>query len=285
MGEPDSGRAKIVLTIAAIVLIAAVVLIFLKLSSGPGFKVIFFDVGQGDSALIRFPGGAKMLIDCGQSREVLHKLGKYLPFYDRTLDYLVITHPDTDHYGGCADVLKRYEVKNVITNGDKKADDAYWQVWEKYLALEGARVSVAGANFEMNDDGVKIIFYSPQKGVSQFSDNNNSLAFRLVYGTTTVFFTGDIEEKAEGEILSRYCPAGTVASGCEALKSEYLKVAHHGSDSSSGEDFISAVSPQYAIISVGKNRFGHPSLRVVRKIERAGAEIWRTDEKNDIIIR
>ncbi len=285
MGEPDSGRAKIVLTAALIFLIVAVVLLFLKFSSGPDFKVVFFNVGQGDSALIRFPSGAKMLVDCGPNRDVLHKLGEYLPFYDRTLDYLLITHPDMDHYGGCSDVLKRYEVKNIITNGGEKEGDSYWQVWEKYLALEGARVSVAVANQEMNDGEAKIIFYGPQKDSNQLSENNGSLAFRLIYGTTTVFFTGDIEEKSEDEILLHYCSTSTILSSCESLKSDYLKVAHHGSDSSSGEDFINAVSPQFAVISVGKNRFGHPSLRVIRKLERTGAEIWRTDEKNDIILR
>ncbi|MCX6781906.1 MAG: MBL fold metallo-hydrolase [Candidatus Magasanikbacteria bacterium] len=285
MGEPDNYRAKIVLSIAALVLIVSIVLLFLKFSSGPDFKIVFLNVGQGDSALIRFPGGAKMLVDCGPNREVLNKLGEYLPFYDRTIDYLVITHPDTDHYGGCSDVLKRYEVKKIITNGNEKDGDPYWQVWKKYLALEGAEESVVTANYELNDSGAIIKFFSPTSETARTSDNNSSLAFRLTYGTTTVFFTGDIEERAENDILSRYCATTTIVASCDLLESQYLKVAHHGSDSSSGEDFLKAVSPQYAIISVGKNRFGHPSLRVTRKLERVGAEVWRTDEKNDIIIR
>ena len=285
MGEPDSGRAKIILTIAALIIICAVVLFWLKFAESREFRVIFFNVGQGDAALIRFPSGAKMLVDCGMNRDVLRKLGKYLPFYDRTIDYLLITHPDTDHYGGCADVLRRYDVKKVITNGTDKDADSYWQVWKGNLLSENAVESVATAGMQIGESGVTLEFFNPNSALRETDDNNNSLAFRLTYGTTTIFFSGDIEEKTEKNILARYCGTTTIMSGCDAVKSEYLKVAHHGSDSSSNEDFLRAVFPSYAVISVGKNRFGHPSLRVMRKLERADAVIWRTDEVGDIIIR
>jgi len=89
------------------------------------FQVIFFDIGQGDAALIKFNNDEKMLVDCGADKEILTKLGTRLSFYDQTIDYLLITHFDLDHYGGCIDVLKRYEVKYIITNGQKKEGDNY----------------------------------------------------------------------------------------------------------------------------------------------------------------
>src|SRR3989339_1296284 len=91
------------------------------------FQIIFFNIGQGDSALIKFADGEKMLVDCGPDKTVLSKLGKFLSFYDRTIDYLVVSHFDLDHYGGCVDVLHRYDVKNIITNGDEKEYDSYWR--------------------------------------------------------------------------------------------------------------------------------------------------------------
>src|SRR3989344_9396567 len=93
------------------------------------FYVVFLNIGQGDAALINFGNGQKMLVDCGPNRSILSALGRHLPFYDRTIDYLLVTHPDLDHYGGCVDVLKRFDVKNIIINGATKAYDPYWVIW------------------------------------------------------------------------------------------------------------------------------------------------------------
>ena len=103
------------------------------------FQVIFFDIGQGDAALIKFNNDEKMLVDCGADKEILTKLGTRLSFYDQTIDYLLITHFDLDHYGGCIDVLKRYEVKYIITNGQKKEGDNYSHEWAKVRQLEQAK--------------------------------------------------------------------------------------------------------------------------------------------------
>jgi competence protein ComEC len=290
MGEPDNRRQKIILCLAGLVFILAVILLFLKFfSHGKVFKVVFFNVGQGDSSLIRLPSGAKMLVDCGPDKTVLGKLGKYLPFYDRTLDYLFVTHFDADHYGGCVEVLRRYQVKNVYINGDDKPDDAYWQKWSAALRAEGASVKIVSAPMSLNDGTAEIDFFAPRPAftsIAKTDSNNHSVVFRLAYGTTTVFYAGDMELKLEGELLAAECGTSTaILESCDALESDYLKVGHHGSDSSSGEAFLSAVRPEISIISVGKNKFGHPSLRVIRKLDRVGAKIWRTDKLNDIILR
>lgn len=261
-----------------------------------GFRVIFFDVGQGDAALIQFDDGAKMLVDCGANRKVLAKLGKYLPFYDRTIDYLLVTHPDLDHYGGCADVLKRYDVKNIITNGDKKEFDQYWQVWYRYMGEEGAKERIIAAQEMLVIDGVTLEFLSPDSSLpielKQSDSNDRSVVFRLSRApkahqgaSTTILFAADMENKLENALLEKYCGSATTTRPCGALDSGTLKIGHHGSDSSSGLNFLEAVDPEEAIVSVGKNSYGHPSLRVLKKLERSGAEILRTDEIGDIIVR
>lgn len=289
MGESDNRRQKIILGLAGLVLVVAIILLSIKFfPRGKNYRVIFFNVGQGDASLIRLPSGAKMLIDCGPDRTVLGKLGKYLPFYDRTLDYLVVSHFDADHYGGCVDVLQRYAVKKVYINGDEKPDDAYWKKWAIALRTENAEVKIVSAPASINDGTAKIDFLSPDQSfvsIAKSDSNNHSVVFRLTYGTTTVLYAGDMEAKLENELLLAECGTSTIfLQPCDALESDYLKVGHHGSDSSSGEAFLSAVRPKVSVISVGKNTFGHPSLRVVRHLERIGAEIWRTDLKNDIIL-
>lgn len=290
MGEPDNRRQKIILCLTGLVFILAVILLLVKFfPRGQSYKIVFFNVGQGDASLIRLPSGRKMLVDCGPDKTVLGKLGKYLPFYDRTLDYLIVTHFDADHYGGCVDVLRRYLVKNVYTNGDEKPDDAYWQKWAEALRAENASTTIVSAPESFNDGAAKINFLAPSPlfaSIAKTDSNNHSIVFRLEYGTTTVFYTGDMEIKLENELLAAECGTSTaILESCDALESDYLKVGHHGSDSSSGEVLLSAVRPKISVISVGKNKFGHPSLRVIRHLERVGSEIWRTDLKNDIIVR
>ena len=288
MGEPNYRRAKIILAISALVIITALILLLanIKLFREPVFQIIFFNVGQGDSALIRFADGEKMLVDCGPDKTAVGKLGEYLPFYDRTIDYLLITHPDLDHYGGCMDVLKRYRVKNIITNGDTKPDDSYYQIWDKYNRAENANEIIINNPITTVIAGASLKYLSPDADFNlgtASGGNNNSIVFLFKYNTTTILFTGDMETILEKEMINKNCSSSSLT--CEQLDADYLKVGHHGSDSSSDEKFLDFVSPKYAIISVGKNSFGHPSLRTIRKLERVGAIIWRTDEKNDIIIR
>ncbi|TAN33564.1 MBL fold metallo-hydrolase [Patescibacteria group bacterium] len=290
-------RKKVVSALVGCLIIILGLLFNLFFFAEKGFRVIFFDVGQGDSALIQFDDGAKMLVDCGPNRKVLTKLGKYLPFYDRTIDYLLITHPDLDHYGGCADVLKRYEVKNIITNGAKKEFDAYWQVWYRYQQEERAVASVISGPKELAFAGSELNFLAPDPALgidTKDGDyNNRSIVFRLSRASTTIMFTGDMEEPLEQALLAKYCSSQNtpppvpplIGEGCTALRSDILKVGHHGSDSSTSAEFLRAVNADKAIISVGKNRYGHPSLRVLKKLERAAAEILRTDEIGDIIMK
>jgi len=259
---------------------------YLKYFEKINYRIVFFDIGQGDAALIRFKNNEKMLVDCGPDRSIMNKLGRFLPFYDRTIDYLVVTHFHLDHYGGCIEVLERYRVKNIFINSDNNSGDPYFDKWVVRLNEERANIRIVTNSFDFEIAGAFIQVLSPNPNLpsSIISGNNHSIVFRLIYGTTTVFFSADMEEPVEKELIDFWCEKPEDEQFCHNLQSEYLKIGHHGSDTSSGKDFLAAISPKKAIISVGKNHFGHPSLRVLRRLERIGAQIFRTDQKGDIII-
>lgn len=286
--ESFSWRNKKIIAILFLVVIMVVGLYFYfaRQKDSGGFRIIFFDIGQGDAALINFADGQKMLVDCGPDRRILSKLGKYLPFYRRDLDYLLVTHPDFDHYGGCVDVLKRYQVKRVIFNGRKKSYDKYWQEWDKNMRAENAELEIINGYSQKNIAGANLTFLSPDAGLNlavKGDDNNNySIVFKLADKDVSYLFTGDMEEPLEYALVQKYC--STTSTICPMIQANVLKVGHHGSDSSSGEEFLRLVAPERAIISSGaENKYGHPSLRVLKKLERVGAAILRTDEKGDIV--
>lgn len=279
---------KIPIVLSVLLLLTIGLLTYIHFFSGDKkFSIVFFNVGQGDAALIRLENGTKILVDCGQDRKILSKLGKYLPFFDREIDYLIISHPDADHYGGCVDVLKRYEVKNIVTNGTEKKDDQFWIAWNNTAKKEVEKIITIIKPEVWNLEGNKFEFLAPDDSLNldlKNADNNNrSVVFKFKNSFTSVLFAGDMEEILEKALVEKYC--GESADDCPELEAEILKVGHHGSDSSTGEILLEVVSPDTAIISVGKNKFGHPSLRAMRRLERAGADILRTDEEGDVVIR
>ncbi len=268
------------------------------------FEVTFFNIGQGDSALIQFRNGEKMLVDCGPNKTILTKLGQTLPFYDRSIDYLVVTHPDLDHYGGCVDVLQRYQVKKIITNGRTKPSDPYWQKWEALRHNEGAVLVVIDGKEDWQIASTTLSFLSPDLTLSLTTaptdSNNYSIVFRLNDEPTgqSVLFTGDMEELLEKSLLSRYCSSFVSNTTtlvlkkqephdgvCPILSAQVLKVGHHGSESSTSKELLDAVAPKIGVVSVGKNAYGHPSLRVLKKLERSGVVIRRTDKEGDIVMQ
>ncbi len=306
-------KKSLVIIFALLILITGLFLYTKLNNSQKHFQVTFFNIGQGDSALIKFGNGQKMLVDCGSDRKILSKLGRALPFYDRTIDYVLATHPDLDHYGGCVDVLKNYNVKEIIINGRKKEYDPYWRVWDEAVKEEGAVVKIISHPEELIIASSTLQFMSPDNSlpldVAADDNNNYSIVFKLKNDRTSFLFTGDMEEPLEKALVQKYCSTPTPSSSpsraegdtspsyqegatgelprqsftCSALQSDVLKIGHHGSDTASGEYFLNLVNPKTAIISVGKNKYGHPSLRVMKKLERVGTEILRTDEKGDII--
>lgn len=252
--------------------------------SDASFQVVFFNVGQGDSALIKTRSKHNILVDCGPGRKVLTKLGKYLSFFDRQIDTLIITHYDSDHYAGCAEVVSRYHIKTIIDNGETKFGDPLWRKWQQAADAAGSKrvAAIAGDNYVFGS--TTIHFLAPMdKSTGVSSGNERSLVFIMRDLAADIMFAGDADVQLEKEIIKKNCESRQ--SICPALAVDWLKAGHHGSDTSTSEDWLRLLSPRAVVLSVGQNTFGHPSLRVWRHLLRAKADIWRTDLNNDIIVR
>lgn len=253
--------------------------LYIRYINEKNFSIIFFNVGQGDSALIKFENGQKMLVDCGQDKKVLYGLGKSMPFFDRNIDYLLITHFDLDHYGGCVDVLKRYNIKNIIINGLSGGDE-YYRAYYDIQKKENAKEKIINEYEKIEIGDAVLEFLWPLKNIPIGGHNENSIVFKLTYVNTSILFVGDLENKGEELLLEKYC----FEDDC-ILNADILKVGHHGSSGSSSEVFLTAVNPKKAILSVGQNTFGHPSRRVIKKLERLGSEILQTSIIGDVVVK
>jgi len=242
-------------------------------------EVSFFDVGQGDAALAQLPNGAQILIDGGPSAAVLEKLGQTLPFYDRDIDWVVLSHPERDHLAGLLAVIENYRVRNIIWSGIAK-DNAESRKWSDLIAREGANVVIArpGESFALGASPESILqVLAPESAVSGSgrSANDQSVAVRLVYGARSFLFTGDATSKEEESVLS-------VGFG----GTDVLKVAHHGSKTSADEVFMAGILPSAAVISVGAgNSYGHPSRETLDLLGKYDIKTLRTDESGDIVFQ
>ena len=226
-------------------------------------KIYFIDVGQGDSTLIVTPSKKTILIDGGgsESFDVGEKV--LLPYLldrrIRKIDYIMISHFDTDHCKGIFTVIENLKVKNIIISKQAKKSENY-KKFKEIVANKKINIILVKAGDKIKIDKYiyfKILFPT-EKLIMQNPLNNNSIVSQLNYKSFKMLFTGDIEEIAEKEILNLQK---------DKLKSTILKVAHHGSNTSSTQEFINSVKPELALIGVGKNNtFGHPSECVVEKL-------------------
>ncbi|MBI2064125.1 MAG: MBL fold metallo-hydrolase, partial [Candidatus Yanofskybacteria bacterium] len=233
-------------------------------------KIYFLDVGQGDSIFIEAPNGNQVLVDGGPDNSVLSELGKVMSFYDRDIDIVILTHSDADHITGLIEILDRYDVKNVVYS-DIIRKSALYNAWQDVVAEEGANIidPIAGKTINLGNDIILTIIYPGESlaGKTMEKTNNNSVITMLKYGETEVLLTGDIEKQTERSV---------VLNGM-SVDADILKVAHHGSKTSTIEEFLTAVSPEVAIIQVGKNRYGHPTREVLDRLEKSGIKYYRND--------
>lgn len=223
-------------------------------------EVNFYDVGQGDAIFIETPDKKQILVDGGPDLTILEKLGKELPFWDRYIDLVILTHPEADHIGGLIEVIKRYEIGGILTTGVIR-DTAEYREWRKVIEKENISTSTvqAGGVINLGEDIQLIILY-PFENLSDIElkrSNNSSIVTQLVYKDFELLLTGDIEKKIERALVN---------SGIN-LESDILKIPHHGSKTSSTKDFINAVNPIVAIIQSGKdNPYGHPHQSVLNTL-------------------
>jgi competence protein ComEC len=247
---------------------------------GGDLRVTFFDVGQGDAIFVETPQGHQMLIDGGPNNRVVEKVGQELPFWDKSLDLVILTHPDADHITGLVDVLQQYNVQNVLWTGIPK-DTNIFAEWEKALLAEDASMYIASADdiIVWSQDPLAFMeIISPTQNVIAAAKeiNDTSVVLKLAYGTNSFLFTGDISDVAEGALVEE-------GSNVQA---QILKVPHHGSKSSSSARFLAAVQPEIGVIEVAKNnRYGHPAQEVLSRFSDFGIPILRTDQIGDIILQ
>lgn len=254
-------------------------LIYLDLqSSNNSFKFVMLDVGQGDALFIESPTGNQVLIDGGPPRKILTELSKVMSPFDRQIDAFIISNPDQDHIGGFLDVLKTYEVKEVFEPGTLTDSKVYQNLKNELkeknipsiLAKKGMKLDLGG--------GVLIEVLFPDRDVSAFATNDGSLVARLSYRNFSIMLTGDSTIKTEKIILEN--------NSISKLKSTVLKVGHHGSRTSSSEDFVKAISPLYSLISDGKdNKYGHPHQNTLDTLSLFNSKILRTDLLGTIFIK
>ncbi|MCD6178241.1 MBL fold metallo-hydrolase [bacterium] len=261
-------------------LLVADVLIWIgvyDLSKPQLLEVCFFDVGQGDSIFIETPQRHQILIDGGPDSGVVEKLGREMSFFDKSIDLLILTHPEHDHMGGLIDVLDSFDVENILWTGVLK-DSSEYNEWKRRIQEEGSRVIIAKRGQYIRLGDVFLFVLWPEESVEDKkvkNINNTSVVSRLVFGKISFLFEGDVYRSVEKKLLLRE----------KNLKSTVLKVAHHGSKSSTDEKFLKAVLPEVAVIEVGKdNPYGHPHQETLEKLEKYGMKILRTDLNGDIKI-
>ncbi len=249
------------------VLLAGSAAVVLWSRGSPRLRVTVFDVGQGDAILIRTPGGRDVLVDGGPGRAVLRGLGQELPWHDRDIELMVLTHPQADHLTGLLDVLDRYDVRSVLV-GPGQQQSAGSMAWTRALSAEGAPVATARAGMRIElGDGAWMDVLGPDASMANAAElNNTGVVVRVRWGDVSFLLTADIEAKAEAALL---------AGGAD-LRATVLKVAHHGSETSSTQRFVDAVRPQVSVVSAGKdNAFGHPRADVVARLREYG-EVYVT---------
>lgn len=242
-----------------------------KLHRG-NLRLDIFDIGQGDAILATTPAGQHILIDGGPNTDLLEDLGERLPFFDRTIELLILSHPDADHITALPEVLQRYRVKNILLTGAAHGSGRY-EALLAAIEAQGSRVLLADSTQDIElDSGVMLDVLWPQTdllGREVEAANNESVVAKLIYGPHEILLTGDIEKETELALLQ---------SGAD-LRSTVLKVAHHGSRTSSSTGFLLAVQPQLGLISSGRdNQFGHPHPEIIERYRQLGIETQNTQQ-------
>jgi len=224
-------------------------------------RVAFLDVGQGDAIYIEAPNGNQLLVDGGSGGQILPALGRVMPFYDRSIDAILATHPDKDHIGGLPLVLERYKVGKVFISGASSNTAVYKTLEEKVKGSEAEEIIARrGMRLRLSPDVYFDVLF-PDVDTSEFKETNDaSIVGRLVYKNESFLLTGDSPVKIEKYLVSL---------DDKNLESNVLKLGHHGSRTSTSEEYLGFVSPEYAVISAScKNSYGHPHKEVLALLEK-----------------
>jgi competence protein ComEC len=223
----------------------------------------------------------QILIDGGDGKNILDKLGEHLPFYDRKIELVIMTHPDKDHIGGLVEVLKYYEVEQILETGIE-CEKAICKEWDKLIKEKNIPVKYAQFGQRIKAGNIEMAVLYPFKNLKdeKVKDSNDaSIVLRLILeqglqpDNATILLTGDAGFPVEKDLISQNIN----------LEAKILKVSHHGSKYGTSNDFLKLVKPEKAIISVGKNSYGHPAKELLNRLKNMSIEIFRTDQMGDVI--
>ena len=231
-------------------------------------SVTFLDIGQGDAILVETPDGVQLVIDGGPDGTVLRRLTEELPWFDRTINIIMGTHPDKDHIGGLVDVLSRFKVGQIITT-ENTGETMVASTFQNALVSEGVPVVMARAGqvYQIGASTTLTIF-SPASNPVMLESNTASIVAKLSYGEIDFMLTGDAPSSIEAYLVKTY--------GSQ-MQSEVLKLGHHGSKTSSSDIFLDTVKPFHAVVSTSKdNTYGHPAPNVVEAVESRGITLTNT---------
>lgn len=272
-------RDKVIFS-ASLILAGLGILLISSSASFGKLRIIACDVGQGDAGLIVTSAGAQILIDGGPGKKVLECLSTEMPFWDRKVEMMVLTHPQKDHMEGLIAVLNNYEVGTIVWSGVSSESGLYSE-WEQAVNEEGAKIHKPRAGERLLVDGVSFDVLWPTGDKLDFWQreppadlNDSSVVIRANFGSSggsfCEYFTGDVPKEILEKLITKPC--------------EVLKIAHHGSKTGTNEAILAKAAPKIAIIQVGKNSYGHPTKDVLDLLHSAKAEVFRNDQDGAVEI-
>lgn len=239
----------------------------------------FYDIGQGDAFMITTYEGNQILFDGGPGSKVLEGVGHSMPFFDRTIEMMVLTHAHLDHLDGLIHILRRYEVKKILMPNTNYKSEPYEEFLNE-VKREGSEVVYAaqGQRIWLDKSTVFDVMHPDIQEEMVFGKNDDlndsSIVGMLTFGKTKMLLTGDSGFDIEAKLLPRF-----------NLNADLLKVGHHGSKYSTSQELVDEVTPEFSIISSGENKYGHPDAGVIQRLEQANSQVLRTDQKGTIRFR
>ncbi len=250
---------------------------FTSSSNTKNLKVIFLNVEQGDATLIQTPKEKTILIDGGPNAAILEKLGQYLPFHQKKIDLIILTHPHSDHVTGLISVLQNYQINLILMNGVNHTTPEYI-TFLKLIKNKKIPVNIVeNASFIDLEDNIRMEILYPDRNLANLDVkdlNDGSIVTYLIAKNIKFLFMGDAGFGVENRLMASNL----------LLQTNVLKIGHHGSRESSSSEFLNYVRPEFAIISSGANNlFGHPSKELLKRLNNQNIKTYRTDKHGDII--
>ena len=241
-------------------------------------QVVFINVGQGDGIFVGLPGDVQILMDSGPGHGFAAKISNYMPFYDKDIELIILTHPHADHISGFIQVLKNYNVKNVILSGANYKSRIYQQFLD-LISQEGGNIYLAKTGDTIKYQNISILkILAPleiELGKSFKHIHEAMVVSQLNLGQKKFLLAGDMEEPLEQKLIA--------SNAIQDI--DVLKVGHHGSKTSTSEALLKVAKPEEAVIQVGHNSYGHPTPLVLNRLASFGVKVFRNDQLGDVVYK